>query len=752
VLESFGLLVHRYRWLILALTGTFLLAAIAMLLRGGPLTAGSIEGLEATRAQSLVDEVSGRPSDTTFIVVFRHGGRAVGLPAMSSSIARTVARVRADPHVALVFSPTDDAGSPLSQKLWNPGAGAALAIVTLKGDFAAALAAYPGVRSKLADETLEIDCTGKVPFTHDLNRTLEHDLLRAEVVSMPVALLVLLLVFRTLTAAVLPVGVGGLAVVGGIALVLVLAHHLEIAQFAINVCSLIGLGVAIDYSLFIVNRYREELAHGHDYPHALSRALATAGKTVLFSGVAVGTGMGGLFFFRGSYLFAMGIGGSLVILLAVLFALTFLPALLAVLGPKINAGRLRPHSSARTAGWHRMALFVMRRPLTTLVPTLGLLLLLGSPFLHLKLASADVRVLARDIEARQGFELLRHYFPEQAATRVELAVAFPAGDPLTPARLTALADLTQALAARPEVRRVESVLDVVEAARVGSAPGGAQPFAASSVGLAGLLASPPAALAPLVAALKKTFVGEHTTVVHVLCDRAPESEDARALVRFARSRRRVADGHVLVGGQTAQDLDATAFLLSRLPKAVAAIIGVTLVVLFLLLRSVILPLKAVVMNALSIVGSFGALVWIFQDGHLLVQEGQPLEPSLPVLLFCISFGLSMDYEVLMLSRMQEAHERSGDNVLSVAEGLEKSAGLITSAAAIMVTVFAAFALARVVLIQAVGVGMALAVAIDATLVRILLVPATMRLFGELNWWAPHFLARVAPRRSSRDRE
>jgi RND superfamily putative drug exporter len=205
-----------------------------------------------------------------------------------------------------------------------------------------------------------------------------------------------------------------------------------------------------------------------------------------------------------------------------------------------------------------------------------------------------------------------------------------------------------------------------------------------------------------------------------------------------------------VGGQSAADLDAVEFMLARTPYAAATIVGVTIVVLFFLLHSVVLPLKAVVMNFLSIAGSFGALVWIFQDGHLFISDARPLEPSLPVLLFCVVFGLSMDYEVLMLSRMKEAHERGADNEHAVAEGLERSAGLITSAAAIMVAVFAAFALARVVLIQAVGVGMALAVALDATLVRVLLVPATMRLFGELNWWAPRWLrgddsARSAPR-------
>jgi putative drug exporter of the RND superfamily len=262
---------------------------------------------------------------------------------------------------------------------------------------------------------------------------------------------------------------------------------------------------------------------------------------------------------------------------------------------------------------------------------------------------------------------------------------------------------------------------------------------ASPAVLAGLLAAPPPPFEALVQGAKSLFTRDRVAILHVLSAEAPESEPARDVVRYIRNHRAIGDGHALVGGQTAGDLDATAFMLSRVPYAAATIVGVTLLVLFFLLNSVVLPLKAVGMNFLSIAGSFGALVWIFQDGNLFVQEARPLEPSLPVLLFCIVFGLSMDYEVLMLSRMKEAHDQGIENTIAVAEGLEKSAGLITSAAAIMVTVFAAFALARVVLIQAVGVGMALAVALDATLVRILLVPSTMRLFGELNWWAPRWL-------------
>ncbi|HVY45027.1 MAG TPA: MMPL family transporter [Minicystis sp.] len=720
--ELLGPLVHRRRWLVLALSGLFLAGAIALLVRGGRLTSGSIRGLEADEAARVVERVTHRPEDTTFVAVFRDDRPGADAAALDAAVRATVAPLRADPRV-LAVTTAADAGPLMGRAMVNPAARAEIALVSLKGDFKDALAAYPAVRARIR-APIPVDCTGRVPFMHDLDGTLEADLLRAELVSLPLALIVLLWVFRTAVAAALPVGVGALAVVGGIAIVLGLSHVTDIAQYTINVCSLIGLGVAIDYSLFTVSRYREELARGLDYPDALARAVATAGRVVAFSGLAVGTGLAGLLFFEGSYLRAMGIGGAIVVALAVVFALTFLPALLAVLGPRVHAGRL-PGRRAPAEGqgfWHRTATWVMRRPVRVLLPTLGLLLFLGIPFLHLRLAAADVRVLSSEVEARRGYDALRAAFPDQAATRVAVAVRFPSAPALTPERAAALYDLTHRLAALPHVRKVESVFD----------PSLPVPKEQAVY----LLLRPPPEAAAQVEMAKRLLVGDDVALLYAIVDAPPESEPARDVVRAVRATRAVADGRLLVGGESANDLDATAYILSRTPYAVALVVGVTFVVLFLQLGSVLLPLKAVAMNAVSIAGSFGALVWVFQDGHLFVREPRPLEPSLPVLLFCILFGLSMDYEVLMLSRMKETWDASRDNTHAVAEGLERTAGLITSAAAIMVAVFGAFALARVVLIQAVGLGMSLAVALDATLVRVLLVPATMRLFGDANWWAP----------------
>lgn len=729
--EALGSFTYRRRWLVLALTGLFLLGSLVMLMRGGTLTSGTIRDIESTRAEHLVAQVSGHPPQTALVAIFRSASPATLDPRgepFRASMRRALDGVRHDPAVQSVTGP-EDAISVMAAEMVDVDAHAAFAIIVLTGDVKTALRNYPKLREKLLAEGLEITCTGHVPFMHDLDTTLERDLVRAEIISLPLALLVLLLVFRTAVAAILPVGVGALAVVGGVAIVMALSHVTDMAQYTINVCSLIGLGVAVDYSLFTVSRYREELAAGHDYEQALVRAVGKVGRVVAFSGGAVGTGLAGLLFFDGSYLLAMGLGGAIVVALAVIFALTFLPALLAVLGPRIHAGKLPTFRLGPGEGFfHRLAGGVMRRPLLVLIPTLGVLLTMGVPFLHLQMAATDVNVLDGSSEARRGIDELRRDFSHAAQTRITVAVEFPAGSALTRERLSALYDFTHRVADLPGVAEVESLVDVglpISKARI----------------VDGLL-DPPKAFRDVVEAGKRLTTKDRVTLVNVVTNLAPNTDAARDLVRAIRKDRSVGDGTIVVGGEIAADLDATAFMRSRAPRAIAFVVSVTLIVLFLLFGSVVLPIKAVVMNFVSIAGSFGALVWVFQDGHLFVREGRPIEPTLPVLLFCALFGMSMDYEVLMLSRIKESWERTHDNTHAVGEGLERTAGLITSAAAIMVAVFGAFALARIIVITAVGFSMALAVALDATLVRMLLVPATMRLFGHLNWWAPKWMLRI----------
>jgi len=726
MLSALGRFTYRRRWLVLVLSGLALLLSGAALVHGGRLSSGEVVGLEAGDARRLVEEQLHFPGDSSFTIVFRSDTLRTSDPAFMAALTAALAPLRADARIASVLAP-DQAPAPIVKRLLSPDGHAALAIVNVDLPYRDAARVFPALRKQVRSDVLTATFTGYLAFRSDLDRVLEHDLLRAEAISLPLSVLVLMLAFRSAAAAVLPVGVGALAVLGGIAGVLVLSHFTDMAAYTLNVTSLIGLGVAIDYSLFIVSRYRDELAAGAGYEAALSRAVGTAGRAVAFSGVAVGVGLSGLVFFRGSFLASMGVAGAVVVALAVVFALTFLPALLAVMGPAIDAGRVPlPGLSRYAGGWNRIATWVMRRPVLVLIPTLGFVMMLGLPFWNLRLAGADVTTLPASVEARAGFELLKQSFPEQVADRILVLVRFPSAPVLTGPRAQALYDLSERIRKLPGVRDVESIVDL-------------------GPELAATLAStPPMFLPPEARLALKGTVGRDFVLLQVSSDLPPAGKEAAALVQAIRAQRTVADGTLLVGGPAALDLDTTNFILERAPFAIAFVVAVTTVVLFLSLRSLVLPIKAVAMNFLSITASFGALVWIFQEGHLqsiLQFEAGPIDPTLPVLLFCTVFGLSMDYEVLMLTRMREEYDRTSDNTRAVADGLERTGKLVTSAAAIMVVVFGAFGLSRVVVVKAMGVTLALAVALDATVVRVLIVPATMRLFGDLNWWAPAPLLR-----------
>jgi len=464
--------------------------------------------------------------------------------------------------------------------------------------------------------------------------------------------------------------------------------------------------------------------------------MATSGRAITFSGLTVAIGLSGMLFYQGTFLSSMGISGAIVVASAVFYGLTFLPALLAIIGRNLGRGRvpfLQP-DSAGTGWWHTIATAVMRRPLAVLVPVVAFILVLGSPFLHLRLANNDVTALPTHEESRAAFDRLVNDFPGGNQTDISVVVEYSGGDPLAPAHISGLVDLAKKIAALPNVDTITSPVSFDP--RLGPAE------------YAALYAQPRSQLPPRLQALIRGTVGQHIVVFDVVTQKGIYSDDARQLVRSLRALPAPPDAALAVTGFTAIDLDTVDFIASHTPPALAYIVVATMLVLFLLLGSVVLPLKAVVMNLLSISASFGAIVWIFQDGHLASQLGftpGSIDPTLPVIMFCTVFGLSMDYEVLLLSRMQEEYLRTHDNRSAVAMGLEKSGRLITGAAAIMVGVFAAFALADIVLIKAIGLGMALAVAIDATLVRALVVPATMRLLGDLNWWAPGPLARLQRR-------
>jgi uncharacterized membrane protein YdfJ with MMPL/SSD domain len=733
--DRWGRFVYRRRWATLIVSGVLLGLSVAGILAGGTLAGNGGFGanLAAGQAAKLITkEIQPEQAVTGsgMELVFSSDTLTATDPAFQSAVQQALSPLQSDGRVTGVDTPYNVPAIAQASYI-SKDSHKALAIVHFKDPSITAQEYVSQVVAEIHPGVLRVVATGQVPINLAFNNTLENDLQRAEYVALPITLLLLVLIFASVVAALLPISVGVMAIVGGVGGTLFLARFTDVSQYAINVVTLIGLGVAIDYSLFIVSRFRDELAAGASREDAIAKSMSTAGRAITFSGVTVAVGLSAMLFFQGTFLASMGAAGAIVVAVAVVYGLTFLPALLSVMGARVDRlrlpflGRRRP---AGTGAWHSMAVWVMRRPWVVLVPALGLLLLAGTPFLQLRLANGDVDQLPPTNEARQGYDTLVSDFPGQDQTTISAVVYYPDGSPLTSDHIGAIYDLSRRLASLPNVLHVESIVDLDPSV--------------TRADYQRLYSGPTSNLPSILQQALVLGAGQHLALINVVTNKQYTSDEARAIVTAVRAES-VPDGQVLATGATAFDLDIVNYILQRTPIAVGSVLAVTYVILFLLTGSVVLPLKAVLTNLFSISASFGAMVWIFQQGHLSQLLGftpQSIDPSIPVILFSIVFGMSMDYEVLLISRIQEEYRRTGDNQVGVAIGLEKSGRLITGAAAIMCAVFLAFAMADVVIIKAIGVGLAIAIAVDATIVRILIVPSVMRILGRANWWAPRPLA------------
>jgi RND superfamily putative drug exporter len=556
---------------------------------------------------------------------------------------------------------------------------------------------------------LRTDIAGPWSVYKGVNETVSKDLARAESYSLPIVLILSLLIFGSLVAASMPVMVGALSVIGGLAVVRLITTFTEVSVFSINVISLLGMGLAIDYALFVISRYREELALlPEDDPTAPRAAMAvtmrTAGRTVLFSGLTVAAAMSALLVFPQNFLRSLGYGGIAAVIIGVVTALTVLPAVLLMLGRRIDGGRLpwrrgRPVSVGSDHGaWARLAHAVMRRPIVVGVVVLVGLLAIASPFLGVKWGSVDYRVLPPDQPAHVAAVKLNTEFGQEKSTANVLL------------RTTDRAEVADYVA---RVKAVPGVLDV-------------RPVDAEDG----------------VTLLRAAWAGNSQT------------QASQDMVEKLRAIPGPGGEHVLVGGLSADTVDLLGSIKSHLPWMAGIIVLVMLVLLFLAFGSLVLPLKAVLMNLLSISASFGVITWIFADGHLEGFLGFTstgfLDATQPIFMLAILVGLSMDYEVFLLSRVREQWDRTHDNTSAVAIGVQKTGRIITSAALLLAVVIGAFSTSGIVFMKMIGVGMLVALLVDATIVRALLVPATMKLLGRWNWWAPGPLLRLWERYGIRE--
>jgi len=720
--DRLGHLTYTRRYWVLVLAGAFLAVggAWGTGVFGAMVSSGFEDpGSESAAALEQVQDSVGR-DEADVVVLYRE--RAGG-PATTPSFRSAVETHLAGLPAGLVEGVTTTwSAGPAGAALVSEDGRSTYAVVHVVGaDEDARMAAYEDLEPTLRDapKGLDVQLGGNEAIASDITTQVGEDIARAETISLPIVLVLLVLVFGGLTAASLPLAIGGLAILGSFTMLRLLSLATDVSIFAVNIVTMLGLGLAIDYALFVISRFREELHSGRTTEAALVRTMATAGRTVAFSGITVAISLASLLLFPQVFLRSMGFGGMAAVLVAMVGALTVLPALLAVLGHRVDSLRVsglarrtrrrRGDTGASTHGaWARLAHSVMRRPVVYVAVIVPVLLLAGLPFLRVEFGGVDHRALPAGTESRVVSETLLAEFRGGGTTTVDPVVTFADGD-IGEADRAALAGFADEVRALPDV---------------------------VSVDVAG--------------------EGNGSALLNVRHSQEGISAPARDLVADIRDLPEPEGSEVLVGGRAAELRDLLSSLGSTLPWMGLFVVGVTLVLLFLAFGSVILPLKAVAMNVLSLSASFGALVWIFQDGNLSSVLGftstGAIEATQPILMLAMAFGLSMDYEVFLLSRVREEWDRTGDNGVAVAGGLQRTGRIITSAALLLVVVIGAFSTSGIVFIKMIGIGMIIAIVVDATIVRALLVPATMRLLGRWNWWAPAPLARWWARHGLREGE
>ena len=686
-----------HRWWYIAVAVALLLVGLTYgagvfdkLKSGGFNDPNAASTIEMTR--SAADFPDASPS---LIVLLTDSRYKVNSPQYMLEAKQVLAQVKANPgvHGIVSFYNTGQAG------LVSRDGHQTYALVTLYGDDAKQAATYQQLRAGLKSPAgLNIKLGGLAAGNQQTSDQVKKDLATAEKISFPFLAVLLVIIFRSLVAAALPLIIGSLGILLALTLLRLIATITDVSVFATNIVTLLGLGLAIDYSLFFVSRFRDELAAGADVHEALHNTQRTAGRTIMFSGSIVSLSLLSLLVFPEVFLRSMAYGGAATVFGAMLTALTVLPACLAIIGPRVNRLRLPlPRLGHAAAGtwWKRLATTVTRNYIIVLIVTLALLLTAGFPFTKAQFGPEDAHDLPPHSSSRQvGDEIKANFVSGQSDSIEALVTGSSDGSPAMTAREAGeLRGYAAQLSTVPDVRSV------------------------TPLGTRG-----------------------NETLLLINYDVNLSNSQSQALVKAVRAVPPPAGNRVLVGGVAAQLVDLLASLRSHLVWAALIIISATVILLGIMLRSVIIPLTAVVLSTVSLSASFGTITWIFQEGHgqKLLDFTSPgfLGSTVPILIFAVAFGLAMDYEAFLISRMREHFDETGDNTAAVIFGVTKTGRVISSAALLLVVVILALANSKIISIKEIGIGLAIAVVVDVVFIRSLLVPATMRLFGKANWWSP----------------